>query len=270
MSQRLLYYSLFVFAFILLSCEKIIDLNLKDVERKIVIEASISNHSKECFVYISQTQHINEAGKFNGVSFAKIAIKDQYGKTDSIVEIEKGVYYNNFFKGKPGETYYLTIELNGNIYSASSTMPATIVPLDSISVTYNDIYQNYTTSAYFLDPANEENYYLFMIYKNNKKYNSFFTSTDEYINGKNVKENLPVFSTDEEDNIHLGDTVKVRMMQIDKNVYKYFYSLNAGALGGTGGPGSFGSPANPVSNISGDALGYFSAYINHSATVVVK
>lgn len=45
------------------------------------------------------------------------------------------------------------------------------------------------------------------------------------------------------------------MLCISPEVYKYWYSLNAGATGGN----NAASPANPVSNISGGALGYFSA-----------
>jgi len=41
----------------------------------------------------------------------------------------------------------------------------------------------------------------------------------------------------------------------DAAVYKYWYSLNDGATG----TGQSASPANPVTNISGGALGYFSA-----------
>lgn len=252
------------------SCEKIVDLNLKDVEPHIVIEGVLTNNAKECYVYISTTQPISELGRFVGVSQAKVTISDSKGKTDTIPEIEKGIYYHNTLKALPGETYSLRVVTNGNTYTAASTMNATFIELDSITVELNPIYNSYTTSAYFTDPATEQNQYLFMIYKNNKKYNSFYVQDDEFFNGKDVKQNLPIFSDEEEDNIQQGDTVKVRMQTIDENVFKYFYSLNAGALGGTGGPGSFGSPANPASNISGGALGYFSVHTNQAKSTVVQ
>jgi hypothetical protein len=48
------------------------------------------------------------------------------------------------------------------------------------------------------------------------------------------------------------------MYCIDKNVYNYFFSL----LQVTGNNGGFqsASPDNPITNISGGALGYFSAH----------
>lgn len=256
---------------LLFSCEKVIDLNLDNAESKIVIEGNLTDHSKECFVYISETQPLDEIGRFVGVSNAYVTITDNTsGKTDSLQEIEKGVYYNSELKARLGNAYTLKVVTDKDTYTATSTMVSTFIEMDTVIVELNPIYNNYTTSVYFSDPADQQNQYLFMIYKNNKKYNSFYVQEDEFFNGKDVKQNLPVFSEEEEDNILLGDTVKVRMQSIDKNVFRYFYSLNAGALGGTGGPASFGSPANPVSNISGDALGYFSVHTNQVKTTIVK
>ena len=63
-----------------------------------------------------------------------------------------------------------------------------------------------------------------------------------------------------------GDQVTVDMLCLDPAVYKYWYSLDRGA---TGGGISGATPANPVTNISGGALGYFSAHTLQSKTMVV-
>lgn len=47
------------------------------------------------------------------------------------------------------------------------------------------------------------------------------------------------------------------LQAIDKSVYDYFSSLNKLSAGGIN---SSATPANPVSNVSGGALGYFSAH----------
>ncbi len=262
--------TIYILALLLFSCEKIIDLNLKNAPQRIVIEGTITDKEKQCYVFISSTQTIDEINRFEGVQGGAVSITDSRNNTYRLTEVEKGIYYNESLKATPGETYYLKVKVGNEIYTASSTMPPTKVNLDSITVTYNTIYSNYTTTAHYTDPANEDNQYLFSIYKNSKKYNSFYVVNDEYSNGKTVKQNLPIFSKEKEDLIYKGDTVKVRMNCIDKNIYKYWYSLEAGARGGTGGPGSFGSPGNPVSNIYGGALGYFSAQTNQTQTSVVK
>lgn len=245
-------------------CEKVITLHLKNAEQKIVIEATITNTPKESFVYISRTQPLSVWNKFDGLSFAKVMIADSKGKTDTLFEIEKGIYHNEDILGVPGETYHLTVSIDSQLYTSTSTMPKTLVQLDSMQTKYESVYRNYVPSIYFSDPENEQNYYLFFLYKNNKKYNAFFVQTDEFINGKSVKQILPIFSNEEEDKIQRSDTVKVRMMQITKPVYTYFYSLNAG------GSGSFGTPSNPVSNIVGqEVLGYFSAQLVQTKSMFV-
>lgn len=268
MPQQLKISLIILYSLLFFSCEKIINLQLKDTEKQIVIEGSITNRAKQCFVFISHTQPINEESRFNGVSKAMVSISDEHGNTATLSEIEKGVYFNENLKGNYGERYHLKVQLNNRSYTATSTMPPTPVNLDSISVEYNSLYSSYTTSVHFRDPSYEANQYMFIIYKNDRKYNSFFVLNDEYINGKDVKQSLPIFSKEKTDLIYTGDTVKVRMHCIDKNVFKYWYSLNTGAMGGTGGPASFGSPANPVTNIEGGALGYFSAHSNMIKSVI--
>jgi len=59
--------------------------------------------------------------------------------------------------------------------------------------------------------------------------------------------------------------VNIELHSIDPGVYKYWYSLDQGADGG-----SSASPANPVSNISGGALGYFSAQAVREMKLVVQ
>jgi hypothetical protein len=55
------------------------------------------------------------------------------------------------------------------------------------------------------------------------------------------------------------------MRCIDKGAYDYFYSLDQI----TSTNGNSATPANPVSNISGGALGYFSAHTVRKATAVI-
>jgi len=63
-----------------------------------------------------------------------------------------------------------------------------------------------------------------------------------------------------------GDTIEVEFQCIDRNVYKYFYSL--GQNSGAGGPPV--APANPPSNFNNKALGVFNAYSTSKKTVVIK
>jgi hypothetical protein len=52
----------------------------------------------------------------------------------------------------------------------------------------------------------------------------------------------------------------------DAAVYTFWYSLSSGATGAN----ESASPANPVSNISGGAVGYFSAQTIQRKTILVN
>ena len=52
---------------------------------------------------------------------------------------------------------------------------------------------------------------------------------------------------------------------IDRPIYKYWYSLDRSATGGSGQA----TPSNPVTNLQGGALGYFSAHTLQSRTMIV-
>jgi hypothetical protein len=64
-----------------------------------------------------------------------------------------------------------------------------------------------------------------------------------------------------------GDVITVEMQCLDKGSYEYFYSLFSI---GNNGPGGGATPTNPVSNISGGALGYFSAFTSQKQTIEIK
>jgi hypothetical protein len=57
--------------------------------------------------------------------------------------------------------------------------------------------------------------------------------------------------------------VNIEMQCIDKNVYDYFFAI-ASVI-----QGQSATPANPVNNISGGALGYFSACTVGRTSVII-
>src|SRR5262249_44887474 len=92
---------------------------------------------------------------------------------------------------------------------------------------------------------------------NGRKEESIFVDDDEFTDGQTVKAQLN-YNNDTDNparDIKSGDSVRIDMICNDAAVYKFWYSLNNGATG----TGESASPSNPVSNITGGALGYFSA-----------
>lgn len=264
------------FAFLLLlglfcSCEKAIDLKLEDSAPKYVIEGTVSNEAGGAKVLISQSKKFTDDNTFTGVSGAQVSIEGD-GAVYPLDAAGNGVYQNNTFTGIPGHTYHLTVKLNDKTFTSLSTMPQP-VSLDSIYVISDEFNTNKDGSKQRLaivkynDPAAVKNYYRFIQYIDNKKEKTLFVSEDEFTNGQTVNSRLN-YNNDNDDparEIRTGKQLLIEMQCIDAAVYKYFFSLTAGALG----DGNNAAPSNPMSNISGDALGYFSAYTITRKTITV-
>ena len=96
---------------------------------------------------------------------------------------------------------------------------------------------------------------------NSRKLDNISVFSDRLSDGEYITEQL--FGGG--DDITVGDTVLVKMNCVDKNVWNYFNVLASGG-GLLGAP----SPSNPTTNISNNALGYFSAHSVQTRAEVVK
>src|SRR5690349_13965130 len=107
------------------SCEKVINVDLDESEKKYVIEGEVSNIAATAnTVKISQTKKFEEENTFEGVSDATVTIQVNDGNTYTLAETSTGIYTTTAFTGKPGSAYKLTVSLNGTVFTATSKMPA--------------------------------------------------------------------------------------------------------------------------------------------------
>src|SRR3546814_20603246 len=75
------------------SCEKVIDLNLKGVEAKYVIEGTLSNQPGDCQVLISQTKDFDQDNDFPVISGATVTILSTGDETaTTLTEKAPGIY----------------------------------------------------------------------------------------------------------------------------------------------------------------------------------
>jgi len=250
-------YRILLMAMILLvasSCQKVIDLKLDNATPQLVIEGNLTDEEGTQIVTISKSLAFSAANNFPPVSGAVVSISDSTGFPNILTEKSPGVYVIFPYQGFYGRTYTLTVKVNGVTYTASSTMPQPVT-LDSLSAKSDDLGKKNlrTVVVNYQDPPNVPNQYRFVLTINSKQVNTVFTNDDSFINGRYVKEELFQTGTD----IHHGDTARVQMQCIDKNIYKYWFSLSQQQ---NNGPGGGVTPSNPPSNISNGALGYFSAH----------
>ena len=258
MKHTTIYFLLFM-VIIFSSCEKVIDLPLDAAAKKYVIEGTITDKQGGCRVLISQTKDFNEDNSVEGISGAAVSITDG-NNTMLLPEISPGIYADSLVKGTQGKTYTMHVNINGTSFESSSRMPFK-VNMDSLYVTDDFLFGEIrkTPNVEFRDPPGTGNNYRFILYVNGAKRTNIYISNDSYSDGNFSSVKLFFFGDDDDEDdkkIKSGDKIGVDMLCISPDVYKYWYSLDAGATGNN----NSASPANPVSNISGGALGYFSAH----------
>ncbi len=237
------------------SCTKVININLNDASPKIVIEGNITNVAGPYQVQITQTVNFSASNIFPAVPGAIVKITDTtISQTDSLIETTPGIYTTQtLLLGIPGHTYQLYVFVNGQTYTSLSTMPQ-LVQLDSITFQHTNRFGTIDIDpvANFQDPAGVANYYTFVQFVNNKRLKNTYVFNDRLSDGKYISQQI--FS--DSAYIHVGDTVLLQMNCLDESAYNYFNTLNQ-VTGGNNFQSA--SPSNPISNISNNALGYFSA-----------
>ena len=258
-----LIFCLFTGLVILSSCEKVIDLELKNADPKIVIEGTVSNQSENHFVRISKTIPFDQSTRFNGVKGAQVTIKSSAGLSLAYTELTEGVYRSPRFRGTPGLTYTLDVLVEGKTYSANSTMPSPVIP-DSVGFKKLSFFgnSNIYPTIYYNDPPKIQNQYRYIL-KINGKLQGDLVFEDRFNDGNPVSD---IIIYDGDDDIKSGDVVHIEMQSIDRNVFKYYFALSQ--IGGNGGPPV--APANPESNFNNGALGIFNACTKSTKSIVLK
>lgn len=248
------------------ACQKVINVKLSPGASKYVVQGVITDQPGTCSVYITTTKDFSADNTFPGVSGATVKVESD-GTVYTLTETTPGTYTTSAITGTPDKTYNMTAIVDGNTYTASSTMPQP-VGMDSMYVSKRALTDKLYATVVYTDPAGIPNYYRWVQYVNGLKEKTIFVSDDQLTDGLTIKGQLN-YNNDTDDpnrDIRIGDTVRLDMICLDSAVYNYWYSLNIEASGN----GSANSPGNPISNIKGGCLGYFSAQTVRTKTLIVQ
>ncbi len=256
----------------LISCEKVVDLDLNTAESRIVIEGNITSEPGPYSVSLTTSGDYYTSEGINPISGASIIIKDELGQSDTLIEMEAGKYLTSLMTGESNMTYTIVVNYNDITYSGAETLPEKVF-IDSLSYELmenigpgsgHEEKTSYTIFCSFLDPITTENYYRFIVLVNGKPVggfrNYYYLASDQLFNGQLVE--YPIRGIE----ANMGDIVNISLETIGYNTYEYFRTLND-ALS-SGGMGS--TPYNPVTNLNNDALGYFGAYTIDMKSVVLN
>lgn len=268
------------------SCEKEIKVKLPDYKEKLVVEASIET-GMPAIVFLSVT-----APYFGNVSLsdptqffvkgAFVTVTDGF-QIDTLKEIDpsKGYFYiGTKVFGQVGQTYHLTINVNGNNYNGITTI-LNPIPLDSI------YFKEESDSLGFMwghltEPAGSGNCYRWFAkrYERDLFYAAPMNSAfdDKFIDGKSfdfayerpAQPNQQQINNDDVERgyYRVGDTVVVKFCTIGRNELEFWQSYYSNKMS-NGNP--FSAPTNIQSTITGgDAIGAFCGYSPSFDTIIIK
>lgn len=194
---------------------------------------------------------------------------------------DRGFYKTTHFKAVPGRFYYLRIEVNNRIYTASDYMH--FVPeIDSLSVIKRvcekDGEEYFVPLLYFYEPQNETNYFLIQlvdeldsrVYSINRLW-EFSILSDEflqpYVNG------IVIENGQSPDGLSFyyyspGMTITVTLSSLSFGAYQYYYSLIEQFKNDGGGYSP--APSSPPTNISNGALGFFRGSATSTKQIIIN
>jgi hypothetical protein len=263
----------FLISIFFTSCEEVVDVDLETAPPKLVIEAAINWHKGTTGT--QQTIKLTTTtGYFENVvptvSGATIFIVNSTGQRFNFVEVPKtGRYVCTNFKPVIDEQYTLTVISKGITYTASETMKS-VAPItrleqnDEGGFTGKDI----EVRAFYNDPADVNNYYLYKYEYSNKVTSNYYVDEDKFFQGNEF------FSLSDDDELKIGDKISITHYGISKQYYNYMSILVSIAGSNSGGP--FQSPPATVKgNIinttdkSNYPLGYFSLSETDSRTYTI-
>jgi hypothetical protein len=254
------------------SCEKEINLDLKNTSPKLVVEGnvlcgidSVINQQE-----LKLSLSANYTGNSNPMHVTNAIVRVNDGtNTYTYNHIENGVYRSSFIAAT-NKTYKLIINYEGDEYNAYETLKAGGASIDSLTANYfpsalgspegNFITLNTT------DPLDERNFYLWQLFINeqlmiNPSPGNIYRAIqkDDFFNGKPLINYLPF------DNFPVvtGDIVRMHQLNISEQMYNYYYSIfnltASSPVSGDVPPGKIRGNILNLNKSDKNALGYFGA-----------
>jgi Domain of unknown function (DUF4249) len=281
---------------LLLSCEKTISFKLDEQAPKLVVDATIESGKAPIFVLSKSLDYFSEITPAAlAESFVRGAdIRLSNGslthklKEYSIVTPVATLYYYSIdsadlataFNGEEGKMYTAEINVGGQSYSATTSIPVLAKTIDSLwwkPSPNNPDTTKVVLMARVTDPPGFGNYIRYFTSTNGGNFNPGLNSVfdDQIVDGttyaieveQGVDRNED-FSFSDYSFFDRGDTVIVKFTNIDKKTFDFWRTMeyNYGSIGSP-----FSSPTKVLGNMSNGALGYFGGYaVQYQSLVIPK
>lgn len=253
-------FSIFLFT-LLASCEEVVEVDLDTAPPKLVVDASIN--------WVKGTQGNNQTIKLStttgyyqevipAVSGAVVFVTNSDGVVFDFIETPgTGEYSCTDFVPVIGETYTLTIEHEGQTFTAVETLYA--VPEITSIVQDNEggfLGEDVEVRFFYQDDPLADNFYMIRFDAGLLPYPDYNVLEDRFFQGNEM---FGVFS---DEDLEPGDILDIKLYGISQRYFNYMQLLLTISSGGGGGP--FQSvPATVRGNLVNQtedenfALGYF-------------
>lgn len=281
-------------ALFLFGCEKNIDFNLKNSANKLVVEATIENGQPPVVILTKSVGYFSrispEILSQSFVHGADVSISNgtlTHKLKEYAQSISPGInfyYYtidsgnlSTAFTGQLNHAYTLHILSEGKDYTSSTTIPNITKRIDSMW--WKQAPATTDTSKVIVmvkatDPPGYGDYVRYFTKRNSEPFypglNSVFD--DLFIDGTTYELQVDpgvdrnVDRTDKERFFRRGDTVTLKLSNIDKATYDFWRTMEY-SYASVGNP--FSTPVKVLCNISGDALGYFGGYASQYRSIII-
>lgn len=274
------------------ACEKAIHFNLNSVNPKIVVEATIEN-GQEPQVFLTKsvgyfstitTDILQKSFVHHADIFVSNGTLTSHLKEFALTApgFDTLYYYapdpadpaNNFL-GQFNKKYGLRIVAEGQEYLATTSIPNLTRRIDSLFWKMAPVPADSDKAIVVLratDPPGYGDYVRYFTQRNQEPFFPGFNSVfdDQVIDGTSyeiqVERGFDRNATLHSAFFNRGDTVTLKLSNIDKATFDFWRTMEF-SYGSVGNP--FSSPTKVLSNISGDALGYFGGYASQYKTVII-
>ena len=285
-----------IISFLLVSCEKDVNLNLNQVEDVLVVDAVIENNQPPIVILTTSLNYFNSinAAILNNLFIHNAVVKISNGSlTHQLREVAtpSGLGFNVYaytldpvnsttaFVGEFNKQYQLQIEVNGKTYTSTTHIPGLDKKVDSLWWKTPTLYPGDDPNKVALmlkatDPPGLGNYIRYFTKKNSEPFLPGQNSTfdDQVIDGTTysiqidpgIDRNNPIKA--DSNYFKKGDTVTFKLSNIDRATYRFWNTWEFAAQS-IGNP--FSQPGKVLGNISNGALGAFYGYANDYKTIII-
>ncbi len=255
---------LFSVIVIFTSCQDVVDINTPNTAPKLVVDASLQwekgTAGNEQKIKLSMTtNYFSEI--IPAASGATVLVSNSVGTNFNFIEnASSGEYVCSTFIPQIGEVYTLRIDYLGQTYFATETMKS-VPEITRIEQETRpgfdpdkDLIQ---VRAYFLDPGNSTDYYLFRYQTNFTAIPEFLAIDDEFFQGNEI------FGLYQNEDLKPGNLLEIKAYGISERYFNYMAILTS--IAGSAGGAPFQTPSstlrgNVVNSTNPDnfPLGFFS------------